>query len=297
MVKLKLNEAGDDWIVLEKGSKDPDSFYYDGETFESLQDIKRVMKRRTVDFFAACSGYPGSGKSKFMSQTASIVDPTFTEDRMHQTTEAFIKAVKEETEPLKAHVLDEAWDGLSSMQVRKEVGKIFVNLLNIIRQKRLYVFIILPDFFELSKHIAVFRTRWLFHCYGENFGDVGNFAGFGREAKKMLYIKGKPFLNYNAYPYDVHGRFTNTSPPNFNWGRYENVIKKQSLGISTAKFDNESKAVKQRNICIGIMKNRHRWTTKDMAKILGMNRKVIQRIVKSEKDKGPNKDPSSEPTT
>ncbi len=288
MVKLKLNEASDDWIVLEKYSKDPESFYFDGETFQALQDIRKTMRKRSIDFHMAISGYPGSGKSKLASQTATILDPSFDENRMHQTTESFIKAVEAETEPLKCHVLDEAWDGLSSSAVRKEIGKLFVNLLNVVRQKRLYIIIVLPDFFELSKHIAIFRTRWLFHCYGENFGDVGSFAGFGIQAKKMLYIKGKPFLNYNAHPYDVCGRFVEKDPPTFNWKRYEDVIKKQSLGESTSKFENESKAVTQRNICMGIMKNRHRWATKHMAEILDMNRKVVQRIVKEQKDKQSN---------
>ncbi len=285
MVKIKLNGAGNDWVVLENYSKDPASFYFDGETFESLQKIKGIMGKRNVDFHCAVSGYPGVGKSKFTSQVASILDPTFTEDRMHQTTEAFMKAVNDETQPLKCHVLDEAWDGLSSSAVRKEIGKLFVNLLNVVRQKRLYIIIVLPDFFELSKHIAIFRTRWLFHCYGENFGDVGNFAGFGQEAKKMLYIKGKPFLNYNAHPYDVHGKFTNGNPSNFNWERYENVIKKESLGKSTEKMENESKAVSQRNTLIGIMKNTHRHSTKELAELLGMHIKVVQRLVKIEKDK------------
>lgn len=296
MVKIKLNQAGDDWIKLENYSKDPESFYFDGEAFDALQNIKKVMNRRNVDFPVGVTGYPGVGKSKLTSQVASILDPTFTEDRMHQTTDAFIKGVQEETQPLKCHVLDEAWDGLSSSSVRKEAGKLFVNMLNVIRQKRLYIIIVLPDFFELSKHIAIFRTRWLFHCYGENFGDVGNFAAFGQEAKKMLYIKGKPFLNYNAHPYDIHGKFTDGNPKNFNWDRYENTIKKQSLGTSTQKFENESKAVQQRNICLGILKNRHRWATKDLAELVNMNRKVIQRLVKVEKDKeeDPNTSPSSE---
>lgn len=294
MVKIKLNDAGDNWIVLEKYSKDPASFYVDGEVFEAFQKIGKTMKKRNLDFPVAVSGYPGMGKSKFVSQIATVCDPTFTEDRMHQTTEDFVKAVQNETQIHKAHVLDEAWDGLSSSAVRKEAGKIFVNLLNVIRQKRLYIFIVLPDFFELSKHIAIFRTRWLFHCYGEDFGDVGNFAAFGQDAKKLLYIKGKRFEDYSAHPYDIYGRFTNESPKTFNWDRYENEIKKKAVIQSSEDFENESRSVSQRNKLIVILKQRHKWSTKELSKLLNMNRRYIQQIIKDQKSKPTNKDLSME---
>lgn len=283
MVKLGLNKDGNDWVRLPKNSKEIGSIYMDGMLYESFSNAKDVMKKKNLDLVIACSGYPGLGKSKLISQVAAFCDPTFTEDRMWQTTDDFVSAVKNETGILKAHVLDEAWEGLSSGQVRRKIGRILLNIMNVIRQKRLFIFIVLPDFFDLSKSIAIFRSRWLLHCYSEEFGDVGRFAAFDQNAKKQLYIRGKKFEDYGAWPADFYGVFTKCDSPNFDWERYEKVIKPKSMISSLESSETNSDAIDQRNELIYLLYNSHEYKTKEISQKCNISLRSVQQIIRDMK--------------
>ncbi len=283
MVKFKLNGACDDWERLTKGSKEEGSIYIDGMLYESFSNAKKVMRKKNLDLVIARSGYPGLGKSKIISQVAAFCDPTFSEDRMWQTTEEFVSAVKNETGVLKSHVLDEAWEGLSSGQVRRKIGRILVNIMNVIRQKRLFIFIVLPDFFDLSKSIAIFRSRWLIHCYSEDFGDIGRFAAFDQAAKKQLYIRGKKFEDYGAWPADFYGVFTKCDSPNFNWERYEKIIKPKSMENSLETSEYNSDAVDQRNNLIYLLYNKYDYKTKDISTESKLSLRSVQQIIRDMK--------------
>lgn len=278
MVKLRLDLKKNEWVELPKGSREQGSIYLDGVLYQSFQSAKKVMEKKSVDLVVVCSGYPGSGKSKLISQIASFCDPTFTEDRMYQTSKDFQEGVLKEDQILRAHVLDEAWEGLSSSQVRREVGRLFMSLMNTIRQKRLFIFLVLPDFFDLTKNIAIFRSRWLIHCYSETFGDVGRFVCFDRRSKKQLYLKGKQFENYSAVPADFRGVFTNADSPRFNWERYENEIKPKAMELITEKEETERGSVKQRNRLLLILKLKHKWKLTKLSEILGIDYKYVSKI-------------------
>ncbi len=290
MVKVGLNKRSMKWELLPKFSKEKGSIYIDGYLYESYDHAKDVMSKKSLDLVTVVSGYPGSGKSKLVSQLASFCDPTFNEDRMYQNSKPFIEACKsEDTKILSAHVLDEAWEGLSALQVRKEVGRIVMSILNKVRQKRLYIFIVLPDFFDLSKNIAIFRSRWLIHCYEEEFGDIGRFAAFDRDAKRQLYIKGKRFEDYNAHPASCFGVFTKGDAPNFNWEKYENIIKKEGLENDSLGMNLDDRPTVQRNKLINFMKTELEQSVGKISEVSGMGITTIYDALKKFKP-----DPSEE---
>jgi len=207
---------------------------------------------------------------------------------MYQTSKDFQEGVLKEDQILRAHVLDEAWEGLSSSQVRREVGRLFMSLMNTIRQKRLFIFLVLPDFFDLTKNIAIFRSRWLIHCYSESFGDVGRFVCFDRRSKKQLYLKGKQFENYSAVPADFRGIFTNADSPRFNWKRYEDEIKPLAMELITEKEETARGSVRQRNKLMLILKIKYKWPLTKLCQVLGLDYKYISKITTTaEKQEGP----------
>jgi hypothetical protein len=65
------------------------------------------------------------------------------------------------------------------------------------RQKNLFVFIVLPTIFLLDKYVALWRTVGLFHVYSKK-GKRGFWIFFNRRKKKLLYLNGKKDYSYSG---------------------------------------------------------------------------------------------------
>ena len=279
MVKVKLNRETMKWELLPKGSKE--GMYLDGYLYKSFSHAQDVMRRKDVDLPIAVTGYPGTGKSTTIIQIASFCDPTFNHTRMHQCAEDFIKAVQNAKQG-EAHVLDESYNDLNSASIRREAGRALLNVMNIIRQKRLYIFIALPDFFDLTKNIAIFRTRWLIHCYSESFGDIGRFAAFDRNAKKLLYIYGKKNEDYNATDATFYGTFTKRIPENFDWDAYVKM-KEKGLREAFTFVKNVSRAMGHRDKLLWLLYDKYDCPVKELSKFLELSSQLIHKVIKEKR--------------
>lgn len=113
-------------------------------------------------------------------------------------------------------IFDEAGadlEGTKSMLATTRAVKDFLrecgqyNFLNIL---------VLPEFFDLPKGIALSRANCLLNVYyiHNDKGDFirGYFKFFSRPAKKQLYMRGKRMLDYNSAKYDFAGVFTRFYP-------------------------------------------------------------------------------------
>lgn len=119
-------------------------------------------------------------------------------------------------------VYDEARGELDTKKVMEDITK---TLLDFFAECGMYnhvIIIVLPDFFDLPKGIAINRSELLLNVYRDRSskkdkqGDEviaferGFFQGFHRPSKKKLYIKGKKdFNNYDAATRDFYGDFPN----------------------------------------------------------------------------------------
>ena len=69
------------------------------------------------------------------------------------------------------------------------------------RQKNLFVIVIMPIIFEFNKYAVLSRARCLIHTY-ENHGRMGYWVGYNKKDLKNLYLLGK-----KTYAYKVKSRF------------------------------------------------------------------------------------------
>lgn len=76
--------------------------------------------------------------------------------------------------------------------------------------------LVMPEFFDLPKGIAITRSTFLIDVsYGatdEGLFQRGYYKFYSRKNKKKLYLYGKKELNYNAAPYNFDGEFKNFYP-------------------------------------------------------------------------------------
>lgn len=268
MGKDLIDEAKD---IIEEG-KEEKKLYMDGYLRQNLKTVKHLVERKDWDFVFLIDGMEGSGKSVFAQQVAYHLDPSLTIDRIcfeaDDFKEQIIKAEKNQ-----AVIFDEAYRGLSSRRAMSNVNYIINAMMMEIRQKNLYIFVVLPSFFHLDSIIALHRSRALFHIT-VNFDKMwerGYFAAFNYDRKKSLYLNGKKFHTYSVVAPNFIGRFTKQSP--IDWEKYK---EKKALVLKRlgAEDDKERKGTMakvqthQRGVLMKILKEDMNLTYKDITSLV-----------------------------
>ena len=182
----------------------------DGILKDNLDIAKSVIKK-DWDMVFVVDGSEGSGKSVLTMQCAYFCDPTFNVDRVVFTPDDFKKTIMR-AEKYQAVVYDEAYTGLSSRATMSLINRTLISMLAEIRQKNLFVFVVMPCFFDLDKYVALWRSRGLIHVYTDHGFKRGYFAFYNTDRKKSLYILGKKFYTYGQPKPNFHGKFTNFYP-------------------------------------------------------------------------------------
>ena len=158
------------------------------------QKIKGSLEKKDKDFVMCIDGKEGAGKSWLAFQIGKFVDPTLDVSRVvfnpEQFREAIFKAKKGQ-----CIVYDEAITGLSSRASLSGVNRVLISLMMQMRQKNLFIIIVLPTFFLLDKYVALFRARILVHVY-ECKGHRGYFKIYNSKLKTRLYLMGKHTYSY-----------------------------------------------------------------------------------------------------
>lgn len=172
--------------------------YYIDDRIKKIIDekIRPSLEKKDKDCVFVVDGSEGAGKSFFSLQLGKFYDPTLNLDRVCFSADEFRDAI------LKAKkgqciIYDEAFTGLSSRSSLSTVNRVLVSLMMQMRQKNLFIIVVLPTFFLLDKYVALFRTKALFHIY-ESGGRRGYFRVYNRKKKKYLYLAGKQTYSYGS---------------------------------------------------------------------------------------------------
>jgi len=153
------------------------------------------LHKKDKDYILVIDGKEGSGKSTLAFQIGMKVDPTLNLSRVVFSPDDFREAI------LKAKmgeciIYDEAFTGFSSRSSLSPVNRVLVSLAMQMRQKNLFILIVLPTIFLLDKYMAIFRTKALIHVY-ENKGIRGYFRIFNSRKKQQLILRGQKTMSYN----------------------------------------------------------------------------------------------------
>ena len=173
------------------------SYYMNNRLKNNLKNkIKPLLLEKDEDAVIAIDGGEGTGKSTLAFQLGKYIDPTLDLKRIVFNAEEFRNAVINAKKG-QCIIFDEAFTGFSSRSSLSGVNRTLVSLMMQMRQKNLFVIIVLPTFFLLDKYVALFRTRFLIHCY-KNKGIKGYFRIYNRQKKKLLFLAGRQTYSYNV---------------------------------------------------------------------------------------------------
>lgn len=217
------NNSIDNLELIEKENhlllhaKKDESFRNFNQGIPIFSKVESIMKRgieKTYDiiceephrnFVANGIVVHNSGKSVFAMQIAKILDPKFTHEQVAFNPAEFIRLVMK-SKKNQCIILDEAYNGLSSRSALSEMNNLMVSLMMEMRQKNLFVIIVMPTFFMLDKYCALHRAKGLFHIYTRD-GDRGYWHFFDKRKMKFIYLNGKKFYEYGSEKPRIFGRF------------------------------------------------------------------------------------------
>ena len=235
--------------------------YYMNEKLKAnLDKIKKKLMTKDRDYVLCVDGDEGGGKSVDAMQIGCYIDPTLDLSRVCMDGQSFVKAIKTAKKG-QCVIYDEAYSGLSSRGALSEINNIIVSMMMEMRQKNLFVIIVLPTFFMLDKYVAIWRARSLIHVYLRN-GRRGNYAVFNKKKKKFLYLHGKKDYNYMSQKPIFRGRFTNVYVVDEKKYRlkHRQALEKKNISTKSDKY------ITQRNKLLFHIKEEMGYSLTDLAK-------------------------------
>jgi len=185
------------------------SFHVDKKLIPVLEKIRERVTKKDKDYVTLIDGYEGAGKSTFGMQIGKYVDPDLNISRVCMTADEFKKAVVT-AEKGQCVIYDEAVTGMMAGDSISRIGKLLKSLMMQMRQKNLFIIVILPTIFELNKYVVLSRAKNFFHIY-ETGGKMGYWVGYNRHDLKKLYIMGKRNYAYRVkskFKGRFHGKYT-----------------------------------------------------------------------------------------
>lgn len=164
---------------------------------KELDKVKNRVLNKDRDFVAVVDGEEGVGKSVLAQQIAAYLDPEFNIDKIVFNSDNFLKIIKDpKTKKGSCILLDEAFSAANNRASLTEVNRSMIGVATEMRQKNLFILMVLPSFFDLDKYFALWRCRALFHVYFTPEEDR-NYVIFPKDSKKFLYLTGKKTYSYS----------------------------------------------------------------------------------------------------
>ena len=172
-------------------------FFIDNIISDQLNKVKKRVLTKDRDFVMVIDGEEGVGKSVLAMQIAKYLDPEFNLDKICFNSDSFIKAIKSpEMKKGACIVLDEAFSAINSRASMTEVNRSMIGVATEMRQRNLFVIIVLPSFFDLDKYFALWRCKSLIHVYFTPT-EERRYIIFPKTKKKLLYLNGKKTYDYS----------------------------------------------------------------------------------------------------
>lgn len=167
--------------------------------------------------------------------------------------------------PYSCIIYDEAGADLEGVKAMKSTTQAVKDYLRECGQYNMLTILVLPEYFDLPKGIAVNRTNCLLDVYyipDENgIFQRGYFGFFGKKRKKNLYLKGKRNLDYKAEKPNFLGDFINFYPID------EKEYKRMKIeALKKRESNTVDKKMHQRNIAWHILVNEFGMTQQELAR-------------------------------
>lgn len=222
MARVYLELVNNEWKEVEKAD-----FWLDRFLLNKLINLQKIQEKNW-DGVIIVDGKERSGKSVLgMAMGWYISNGKLGIDNFARGLEDAAKKISKLPDK-SVLIMDEGSLVFSSKDSNSGVQKKLIKLMDVVGQKNMIFIICLPCYFDLNKTIAVRRSLFLCHVYPDKKYNRGQYAFWGENTKKMLYIFGKK--NYDSYNYptpETYGEYMDFEPHFYK--DYLEKVKKESL--------------------------------------------------------------------
>src|SRR3990167_8140281 len=253
--------------------------FYMNETMKPNLDFiqKKLLGHNNMSVIIV-DGRIGTGKSTVTAQYAYYLsNGTFNNDFENFNTEQFNEVLRNSGKG-DAVVLDEAFDVLNKRRTQTTSNMLILSLLQQMRIKHVFIFIVLPSVFDLDKNLVLNLADMLIHCYRKPYGARGQYKCYSQKQLKRLWINGRNTYSYSSKYAEPNfiGNFTSFFP--FDYNEYERK-KLESIRkmIVTEKAD--SKYLVQRNKYIKYLYNILHIPVKEIAEVISIGERTVYDIL------------------
>lgn len=237
MPRLSYDVQHNKWYEAPEGVKY--DVFIDGFLKIKLDNIK-LLQRKNWDCVFIIVGMEGSGKSTLAFACGQYLsNMSLTLDNIANGSDDALDKLKKLPDG-SILIVDEAELLFSSRDTMTREQKQLTKIMMIIRQKKMILILVSPVFFDLSKYMAVDRSRFLLRTYTDKSLERGSFGYWGTKNKLKLYHEGKK--NHGQYlkpKANFYGKFFNYKLP------FDDEYQKTKLQTLLSAFDNKDKKKKK----------------------------------------------------
>ena len=189
MTTIRYNTTDEIWEeVGERQPNDKTDIQLPNFLIEKLNKVKLDVKN-DMDVTAICVGGVGTGKSTLMRLCCRYVSDEKFNPREHIIQDVDdIKAVMKNAKPGDAILIDESSGIFGSADTLTKKTKYANLVLDVCRQKNLFIALAAPYFHRLGSSVAIDRSKFLLRVYlHKKTGKRGHMAYYSEKRKEQLY--------------------------------------------------------------------------------------------------------------
>ena len=266
-------------MVMVQAKPGDREYYMDGYLHDNLTYVKdRVLNYKNM-MVCIIDGRPGTGKSTLAAQISYFCS----NGHLTLTNEIFtVNQFLEEMKNAKKGdglILDEAFDLLNKRKAQSNQNMIALSILQQMRVRQSFIFIVLPSVFDLDKNIILNLCDTFIHTYRKPFGARGQFSVYDIDGLKKLWLYGRQSLSYSpkiAKP-NFRGRFTKFFP--LDMEAYEDKKNKALESMKLSEKPEGSKYLTQRNKLIVKMREEGKPVSK-ISDLISLKQRTVYDILK-----------------
>jgi hypothetical protein len=292
MVRIRFDKEEGEWYEIPKENPKTDmDIVMDNKLCEVLIAIKKDLKRE-LDHAMLVGGSVGSGKSN----AARVMCRFVSDEKFHPRTHIIrdvddIEPVITNARPGEAIIFDEGSGIFSATDTMTKKTKYANYVLDVCRQKFLFIVIVAPDIHRLTSKIAIDRTKTFVRVYMDNkTGRRGKFAFYGTRLKEKLYRFAKK--NYGVIK-GCKAKFRGTIGLDKTYTSEYKQVKDETLTKALQSFGKKKEAEKAlpkpkkviHDYRLSLVAKNRDKTSKELANLLELSESSIKQYRKQIEDK------------